>query len=369
MKRPDTEATNVQVPVLIENMYLINAQLNRIVKGIQSMAQRRKLTVRMTTSFEELVAWCRTAELRAAIVLCYSKADAQILVRKFWEAELHPVFVNMQLYNSGYPYSCVIQDYGQSCYRLVKEFSACGLTRFAYLGNNPDSHTDLLRRQGLRRAATEDGLSYDVYDNNADLTHCIDAFISHIADYDAVICVNDIVALLLMQRLGPIDKPRIAGFGGMTIGEKMDGFTTVAVDNFNLGQHAVELCVMLAKQGDVSNLTMMVSSPIVLGPKRKKTAPSPHTDTVSNDGRIDFYNDAAVVRVMGLENLLLNCDDVDRCILSALLEGERYEAIEENQYISLSTVKYRVNKMVRNAGVNDRNELLELVRSFGWVFD
>lgn len=40
MKEP--KIINQQVPVLLENMYLINPQLNSIVKGIQSMARRKK---------------------------------------------------------------------------------------------------------------------------------------------------------------------------------------------------------------------------------------------------------------------------------------------------------------------------------------
>ena len=56
------------VPVLLKDMYLVNPQLNSIVKGIQSMARRKKLTVRMTSSFDEVIDWCFRGNVRAAIV-------------------------------------------------------------------------------------------------------------------------------------------------------------------------------------------------------------------------------------------------------------------------------------------------------------
>ena len=69
-------------------------------------------------------------------------------------------------------------------------------------------------------------------------------------------------------------------------------------------------------------------------------------------------------RTSSLENLLLNCDDVDRGILRCLLRGDHYSAIEENNYISLNTIKYRIGKMIKNAEVADKAALLDLLRSF-----
>lgn len=153
----------------------------------------------------------------------------------------------------------------------------------------------------------------------------------------------------------------IMGFGGMEISERIGGFATVELDYFSVGSHAVELFALLSKESDIGNVTMTVNSRVAHGGERKES----RGEDVKKEGeRIDFYDDGEVLRTTALENLLLNCDDVDRSILRSLLRGEHYNIIEENSYISLNTIKYRIKNMIKNAGVSDKNELLELVRSY-----
>ena len=173
MKGP--KIINQQVPVLLENMYLINPQLNSIVKGIQSMARRKKLTVRMSSSFEEVAGWCRRAKLRAAIVLSYSKSDAADLARRFYERGIHPVFTNMELEDTAYPYSCVTQNYRDACFCLVTEAAQNGAKKIAYVGNNPDSYTDQLRFREMMQALKENSLECDIYENSGNIKDCIEA--------------------------------------------------------------------------------------------------------------------------------------------------------------------------------------------------
>ena len=359
MKEP--KIINRQVPVLLENMYLINPQLNSIVKGIQSMARRKKLTVRMSSSFDEVTGWCRRAKLRAAIVLSYSKSDAADLARRFYERGIHPVFTNMQLEDTAYPYSCVTQNYRDACFCLVTEAAKNGAKKIAYVGNNPDSYTDQLRFREMMQALKENSLECDVYENSGNIKDCIESFLKRAGEYDAVICANDIIAVLLVRRVKDAERMNIMGFGGMEISERIGGFATVELDYFSVGSHAVELFALLSKESDIGNVTMTVNSRVAHGGERKE---SRGKDVKKEGERIDFYDDGEVLRTTALENLLLNCDDVDRSILRSLLRGEHYNIIEENSYISLNTIKYRIKNMIKNAGVSDKNELLELVRSY-----
>lgn len=351
-----------QVPVLLENMFLVNPQLNSIVKGVQSMARRRKLTVRMSSSFDEVAAWCRRGKVRAAIVLSCSKAEAASLCRRFYEHRVHPVFTNMQPEGCGYPYSCVMQDYRDACDRIIGEVVSRGAEKIAYVGHNPDSYTDSLRFGELRRGVQEHRLQCDVYENTGDLRACIDAFLRRADEYGAVICANDIIAVLLVRRFDDPESHNIMGFGGMVIGEQIRGFTTAVLDYFGVGSHAVEIFSLLVKEQDIGNITMTVTSRLAHEAAARPRAVGGGSH--SERKRIDFYGDGEVQRTSSLENLLLNCDDVDRGILRCLLRGDHYSAIEENNYISLNTIKYRIGKMIKNAEVADKAALLDLLRNF-----
>lgn len=353
------------VPVLLKDMYLVNPQLNSIVKGIQSMARRKKLTVRMTSSFDEVIDWCFRGNVRAAIVLSYSKAEAELLARRFYEKRIHPVFTNMQPDGSVYPYSCVTQDYHYICDLLVSEAVRGGAKKIAYVGNNPDSYTDYQRFCELQRGVKEYGLLCDVYDNVGNIRDCIDAYLHRADEYDAVICANDIIAVLLVRQFKNPESRNIMGFGGMVIGEQIRGFKTIALDYFGIGSHAVEIYSLLVKEKDIESITMTVTS----RDTHEAETLRPRTEEGEARERIDFYDDGDVIRTSALENLLLNCDDVDRTILRCLLRGDHYNTIEENNYISLNTIKYRINKMIKNAGVEDKNGLLALIRSYDIKFE
>jgi len=68
--------------------------------------------------------------------------------------------------------------------------------------------------------------------------------------------------------------------------------------------------------------------------------------------------------MMLLEKLLYESEDLDKQIVRHLLEGDSYEQIAEKSYLTVSTVKYRVKKMVSHCRLNNRSQLLELLRRY-----
>ena len=77
-----------------------------------------------------------------------------------------------------------------------------------------------------------------------------------------------------------------------------------------------------------------------------------------------FYEDYEINEMMMLEKLLYESEDLDRQIVRSLLRGESYEQIAENYYLTVSTVKYRVKKMVGLCNLKHRSQLLELLRKY-----
>lgn len=355
------KSTEQFIPVLVTETYYTNYHLNRVAKGIQSAARRKKLSVRMSSVLEEIISWCKEQDLPSCIVLCYSLADAAEYAKAFYNANIHPIFTNMQP-DSPYPYSCVTQDYFDICDRVVEAIADMH-GKVAYLGKNPDSYTDAMRYKEIRLALCGHSLDCDVYNNSGDVNACIQSFLPHVEEYAAVICANDNIAVLLSRKLEHPEKYNIMSFGGLVISGHVNGITSVEMDYFSVGEHSVEVFSLVCKNDGIRSIIMTVADMRQDGHSRRISAAEKEQEV-----RIDFFDDAEVRRTTALENLLANCDEVDREILGGLLRGESYSTIEENSYISLHTIKYRINKMIDHAQVADKNELLALLRSYEICF-
>ena len=65
-----------------------------------------------------------------------------------------------------------------------------------------------------------------------------------------------------------------------------------------------------------------------------------------------------------MEQLLSECDELDNKILRLALAGQAYEDIAEHCFVNVSTVKYRMRKMIGICQTENRAELLRLVEKY-----
>ena len=77
-----------------------------------------------------------------------------------------------------------------------------------------------------------------------------------------------------------------------------------------------------------------------------------------------FYQDRELENMMRLERLLNENDQLDRHIITCLLTGDTYERISEKCFVTVSTVKYRIKKMIAASGVAGRSELVQRLREY-----
>ena len=56
--------------------------------------------------------------------------------------------------------------------------------------------------------------------------------------------------------------------------------------------------------------------------------------------------------------------NIDRTIIECLLREESYDSISESCFVTVSTIKYRVKKMIGTAEVADRRDLIRLLREY-----
>lgn len=64
------------------------------------------------------------------------------------------------------------------------------------------------------------------------------------------------------------------------------------------------------------------------------------------------------------EQMLLNCDENDFKILRALQRGDFCEQLADDMFFLVNKVKYRIYAMMKNAGVENRKEFMELIDKY-----
>ena len=62
--------------------------------------------------------------------------------------------------------------------------------------------------------------------------------------------------------------------------------------------------------------------------------------------------------------MLLNCEENDFKILRALQRGDFCEQLADDMFFSVNKVKYRIYAMMKNAGVENRKEFMELIDKY-----
>lgn len=272
--------------------------------------------------------------------------------------------------------SKVLLDYRGGMHKSVRYLTANGRDRIALFGINPSSSTDLVKKNFFAEYLQRKGGSAerDIYFNHASVDGCIAAFLQNHTLYNAVICANDIVALALMRALTehgvrvPEDLYVVSCGGSSLITEAAKiPVTSVFADQHEVGRQAVLAYAALYKNHCDIALTFHVKAKLTV---RASTAFAPDAGDAVGTGAsplqadVNFYKDPTVRKLLTIETLLRECDELDRDILHGLLRGEAYPALATRLYTSENVIAYRIKRMGRIAGTNGREELTALISPY-----
>ena len=350
------------------NLRAANVYVDDILSGLRKNAKAKRIDVLIASSVGELIALCKKHGVKCAVIVCYSKAIALETVEKLQREKIHPILTYISTLDTAYPYSCVVQDYAYPFYRLLCAAIGSGSERIAFVGNNEDSFSDTVRKNILLKTAKERGKHCKVFQNRGELSDCISDFLTEAEDFDTIVCANDIVAVLLASRLENGEKYEVIGFGGMLIGKNMfPSFSSVCSDFYAVGVNVVETFLLLEKKEQIQSVKMTVESELLLSDRLAKADGTIMSEDRARPARAranDFYKSDEVEEINRLENMLLSADNLDVIILKSILRNEKYANIEEENYLAINTIKYRLNNMIKNAGVKNRKELLDLIRKY-----
>ena len=133
-----------------------------------------------------------------------------------------------------------------------------------------------------------------------------------------------------------------------------------------LGKQAVSIYAYLQKSAPSVSVSVRVSGRLIvrettiLTDGYKARIEPPHS--ADDRDEPNFYDDKEVKAFTLLENLLLNCDELDKRILSGQLAGSTMEELAESLNLAQESVRYRLRRQLSHAGMETRRELLEFLR-------
>ena len=350
------------IHILVEENYSKNSRFKTLLEGISQYLRRRRDEYKIYKSPTELPADCRVVA-----VICQSLAWSSDMVEELNSMSIHPLIFGFQYFDTMYSYSSLSPNYTKSAYRVTKHIIENAPQRVAILGYNPDSLPDRFKLAGIKYAVNEFGGSCEVFNNSGDIVACLEAFRAKANDFTKIVCCNDNVAITLLVKYGElVANKQICSCTGERLSEFFkEPYPVCRINYEKAGSKLASLYRFLDKGEEISSTVMTFDMEfsseenIELVPRRRDDILSP---------KIDFYGDAQLRNIEQLNAMLLDVDDTDVKILSELDNGATYEDISEKYYIAVNTVKYRIKKMMENAGLTSKRELVAMLREYGVSF-
>lgn len=251
--------------------------------------------------------------------------------------------------------------------------------RIALFGVTQGSSTDKIRVETFAEYESSIGrsLEEDTYYNYGAISECKERFVKNIANYNAVICVNEVAAFILLRWLrdSNINVPRdlyvmSCGYSTMLAEHSVPTLTSVAADQYQTGVQAVIAYSSLIKNPGNVALTVLVEAKLTVrgstdfSPDNGALAFAPQNIGSPKDKGLNYFDDPSVRRFFSIETLLLESDDLDRKILDGLLAGDTYPKMAERLYTSENVISYRIKRMCKITGAASKSELIELISPY-----
>ena len=238
-----------------------------------------------------------------------------------------------------------------------------GFYSIALVGVSKDNISDTLKQQAFndhkRRQGKENNRS--IYCIESSLQECLDRFLRDREKYDAILCTNDVIAIVLtgeLRKRGLENALPVHSFWDSPLSKYVShGEKQISLDYNELGRQAIKLYAFLNNNQNIESISADVRV-------RLSTDIEPQRSASALSGKNIFMQDECAKDVYTLETLFSSMDEVDLQIISGILAGDVYEAIADRANVSLGTIKYRMKKMMTLAQKKKREELISLITKY-----
>lgn len=261
-------------------------------------------------------------------------------------------------------YHSVSADINGTMTEILNTLISKGKTKIALYGVNRTSVSDISRAESFNNTLGENS---NIFYNNGSLDECFISFLPHINDFDAVLCVNGLVAVSFAKRIMRIspelfEKLCIVSCSKIILKTGVAEHIVSVDSNFaNFGNAALIIADIAKKDKYISNINISLKWDIddkqfvdTAGSGKENLTPPKHI----------FYEDIEATQMLNLNNLLMACTESDLRILNLLIEKAPYHEIAEKCFMSEGSVKYRIKKYLELSQTENKAELLDLLDTY-----
>lgn len=342
--------------------------INNILSGMQKMAARQECELMLIGDGDLNLVEAGQPVLIVGYTYRWVKNSAEEAVKMGFK----PIIVG----------ACLHPDLKEKCNGVDFELTEiirnaifyleqAGCKRTALLGVNRSSIADREKEKTILALHKD---NCDVFVCRESLSLCVDEFLDCHAqnNFNGVLCVNDTVAIYLINRLKKrgIRVPEdimVVGIGNSILGQRHDiPLTSVNFDYCEMGKQAVRLWRFVRKNIASARTTLSLPCELIVRGSTGNLAPQEQDivpDYDFGDGNEAYYFDPDVQSIIRAEAFLGECDDIDRDILYCLTENLTYSEMADKLKLTDRAIKYRVAKMIKNFGAEKREDISVIMKS------
>jgi len=268
---------------------------------------------------------------------------------------------------NGCVYSAVCSDINTSMKNVLDTLKAQNKSRVALYGVNFHSLSDISRVNTLFAWREDAFKTMEVFTNDGSLLNCFEEFYARVDQFDAVICANDFAALSLVKRLEATNPAALSRLTVISCAESRlcaqyrQYITTLQIHFELYGRAAVYIYESLGKRPYLTGMTVHVAWDLGDGKAATKLDDAPLTLPTVED---TFYLDPELKEMMIADKVLSVMDDTDRTIIAGMLAGKGYTQLAEQSFLSESSVKYRIKRLVAASGAACKAEMISALKTY-----
>lgn len=375
----------MNVHIYVDPPYKDSLWCKQTLRGISDEATKKRYNIKMLETdniYEADLDAFFGEEDRILIVLATSVNQSQKFNDYFNAHGVHLLYVNHQSTNDAFRCSNILVDYQYSMKKITSYLEGCGRKRIALYGINPDSSTDLIKQRYFEERNKQitpygngTNIFFRIFDNDQSPTlDCFEQFRMNVEFYDAVICVNDLVAKLLINDLQQIgvrvpEDLYIVSFGDYILAQIGNPtITAVTIDHEHLGRQAVYTYSYLKKISNDVYITAKVAPNLTIGESTNGTeySKSAHngTDRDMIECSANFFKHPQIQSIITFENMLTKCDKLDMQILIGIMNRMTYIQLSDSLFVSENVISYRVKRLCKLAELPSKCKLAETANRF-----
>ncbi len=370
------------VPVIVQAVAKHSYWVESIFTGLRQSAEKSDYELEFIENAEGIsksdYSYCDSI-IVIGYVVGWLEQTVDILLKKGFQ----PIIVNTWISSSMLKHcNGVFSDLEKSVEECINYLSASGRKNISLFGVNNLSLADRLKAQTFKRlsAGCNERDEELIFPADNPIEKYIEGFIKNFEEkeIDAVICTNDTVAIMLINRMLkygfkiPEDLYVIA-MGNSLLGQKIQiPLSSVDFNYEELGRQAFALWRYILRSTEKVHIELTIPCKFI---PRASTGNFAVVETkcssVLDDELLDenietncdgFYEDIDIQKIIMFEVFLRSCDEIDYLVLEGILQGKSDAKMAEQYNISDRAIRYRINKMTKKLCVQTRDEVVNIVR-------